>query len=145
MSKAKMRIGSILLVVAMLMTLLPVGVFAAGEIFEVDGTGYNDFDVALTAAEGDSSKTVTLVGSFTPNEDQMNQLLQKDVNVKIEAGASLILPSDSEGRCPDEYQRGLYHFERAESACPRQMHLDFVQWCSGGNPDRKDSLSAFFC
>lgn len=30
MSKAKMRIGSILLVVAMLMTLLPVGVFAAG-------------------------------------------------------------------------------------------------------------------
>lgn len=97
MSKAKMRIGSILLVVAMLMTLLPVGVFAAGEIFEVDGTGYNDFDVALTAAEGDSSKTVTLVGSFTPNEDQMNQLLQKDVNVKIEAGASLILPSDSEG------------------------------------------------
>lgn len=30
MSKSKMRIGSILLVVAMLMTLLPVGVFAAG-------------------------------------------------------------------------------------------------------------------
>lgn len=97
MSKSKMRIGSILLVVAMLMTLLPVGVFAAGEIFEVDGTGYNDFDTALTAAERDSSKTVTLVGSFTPNEGQMNQLLQKDVNVKIEAGASLILPSDSEG------------------------------------------------
>ena len=32
MSKSKMRIGSILLVVAMLMTLLPVGVFAAGEV-----------------------------------------------------------------------------------------------------------------
>lgn len=32
MRKAKMRIGSILLVVAMLMTLLPVGVFAAGEV-----------------------------------------------------------------------------------------------------------------
>ena len=29
MSKSKMRIGSILLVVAMLMTLLPAGVFAA--------------------------------------------------------------------------------------------------------------------
>lgn len=34
MSKAKMRIGSILLVVAMLMTLLPVGVFAAEETLE---------------------------------------------------------------------------------------------------------------
>ena len=32
MSRLKMRIGSILLVVAMLMTLLPVGVFAAGEV-----------------------------------------------------------------------------------------------------------------
>ena len=34
MSKSKMRIGSILLVVAMLMTLLPVGVFAAEETLE---------------------------------------------------------------------------------------------------------------
>ena len=40
MSKSKMRIGSILLVVAMLMTLLPAGVFAAegDSIIEVTGT-----------------------------------------------------------------------------------------------------------
>lgn len=56
MSKAKMRIGSILLVVAMLMTLLPVGVFAADETLEeslMDAEKFcEDFQKAMETEAG---------------------------------------------------------------------------------------------
>lgn len=98
MSKAKMRIGSILLVVAMLMTLLPVGVFAAeGDVFMVDGKGYTVWTEAVEAAKAASNADITLVGTFAPETADLATLLTVQSDVIIEKGASLILPSDSEG------------------------------------------------
>lgn len=98
MSKSKMRIGSILLVVAMLMTLLPVGVFAAeGDVFMVDGKGYTVWTEAVEAAKAASNADITLVGTFAPETADLATLLTVQSDVIIEKGASLILPSDSEG------------------------------------------------
>lgn len=98
MSKSKMRIGSILLVVAMLMTLLPVGVFAAeGDVFIVKGNGYTDWTEAVDAAKEADNADITLVGTFAPKTADLATLLTVQSDVIIEKGASLILPSDSEG------------------------------------------------
>lgn len=96
MSKAKMRIGSILLVVAMLMTLLPVGVFAAGEIFEVNEQKYSDWKEAVAASE-DGKYAIILTGDFTPQTEDLASLLTVKSDVIIQQGASLTLPNDSAG------------------------------------------------
>lgn len=99
MSKSKMRIGSILLVVAMLMTLLPVGVFAAdGTVFKVNGKEYTSEEWNEAVAEsGNGAHSITLVGTFAPETADLATLLKVQSDVIIEKGASLILPSDSEG------------------------------------------------
>lgn len=99
MSKSKMRIGSILLVVAMLMTLLPVGVFAAdGTVFKVNGKEYTSEEWNEAVAEsGNGAHPITLVGTFAPETADLATLLTVQSDVIIEKGASLILPSDSEG------------------------------------------------
>lgn len=99
MSKSKMRIGSILLVVAMLMTLLPVGAFAAeGTVFKVNGKEYTSEEWNEAVAEsGNGAHPITLVGTFAPKTEELEKLLKVESKVIIEKGASLILPSDSEG------------------------------------------------
>ena len=99
MSKSKMRIGSILLVVAMLMTLLPAGVFAAdGTVFKVNGKEYTSEEWNEAVAEsGNGAHPITLVGTFAPKKEELEKLLKVESKVIIEKGASLILPSDSEG------------------------------------------------
>ena len=99
MSKAKMRIGSILLVVAMLMTLLPVGVFAAegDSIIEVTGTGYTDWKAAVEAAKQANNADIILLGELTLGMDDLQSLTALESKVIIKAGASLSLPNNLGG------------------------------------------------
>lgn len=99
MSKSKMRIGSILLVVAMLMTLLPVGVFAAegDSIIEVKGTGYTDWKAAVEAAKQADNADIILLGELTLGMDDLQSLTALKSKVIIKAGASLSLPNNLGG------------------------------------------------
>lgn len=99
MSKSKMRIGSILLVVAMLMTLLPVGVFAAegDSIIEVNDIGYTDWKDAVEAAKQAKNADIILLGELTLGMDDLQSLTALESKVIIKAGASLSLPNNLGG------------------------------------------------
>lgn len=90
MSKAKMRIGSILLVVAMLMTLLPVGVFAAGETLEEslrDAEKFcEDFQKATETEDGPTWLQVGNAGlSYKAAADAVAALEDGEEKTKAEA------------------------------------------------------------
>ena len=90
MSKAKMRIGSILLVVAMLMTLLPVGVFAADETPEESLTDAEkfceDFQKAMETEAGPTWLQVGNAGlSYKAAADAVVALEEGEEKDKAEA------------------------------------------------------------
>lgn len=83
----KKKVLSLLLAVCLIVGMLPLAASAAGEPFQVDGTGYNTLAEALTNASEDG--TVEAVGTYTVSEDDATKLGAAKTNIVVKSTGNI--------------------------------------------------------
>ena len=84
----KKKVLSLLLAVCLIVGMLPLAASAAGEPFQVDGTGYETLAAALSAADS-ARKPVEVVGAYTVTSDDASALQSATADINIVSGGSI--------------------------------------------------------